>query len=295
MVSSSERGAAHQATGAPPPPLPPPPPEELAAFYALVEKLVTATVLCRHTRAVELSERGAQHAEKLWGEYSLVVAHLRVNEAISLRGMANASTSSSEQDALSNRAWAILVPVHALLLRRLADNTLLPGTIKEEEVTYDARSQAFMLKAKNKPIPSEAFLQGLGVTRGYETLLDALHETLCLLVELRGSALPRESAHSFVLTALDAIPRTAAMQNRLVSEANLVAMMEIDSTSSPPSVLRCSANGAQVMWLKCCARVTCCSWAFQQPKRVVGSSKPADVPTSRRLDCESARGRPATR
>ena len=61
---------------------------------------------------------------------------------------------------------------------------------------------------------------------GYETLINAVYDTLALLMELRGSGLPRESAHSFVLTALDAIPRMATMQYRPSSERSLVAMME---------------------------------------------------------------------
>ena len=100
--------------------------------------------------------------------------------------MARLSTSSSEQEGLRRRAWAILVPVHALLLRRLADNTLLPGTIKEEEVTYYARLLAFTYKVKAKPVPSddEAVLQGLGAVLGYTTLLDAVYQTLSLLMVL---------------------------------------------------------------------------------------------------------------
>ena len=155
-----------------------------------------------------------------------MVAHLRVREAASLRYQALAPTSFSERQALFRRAWAILVPVHALLLRRLADNTLLPGTIKEEEVTYSARSQAFTYKTSDKPIPSEAALQGLGVVLGYSTLLDAVYFTLALLDELRGFPLLRESARSFVLTAFDVIQRTATMQYRLMSEEALVRMME---------------------------------------------------------------------
>ena len=225
MASSSQRNTA-QAPGAAPPPLPPPPPEDLAAFYTLLEKRVTAGVLRRHTRAAELSERAAKHAARLWGDNSLVVADQLVCEAVALRGMASASTSSSEKEALWRRAWAILVPVHALLLRRLADNTVLPGTNTEDEVTYDARVQVFVCKATNKTVPSEAVLRGQGVVLGYTTLLGAVFNTLALLMELRGSALPRESAHSFVLTSLDAIPRTATMQHQLMSEAHVVAMME---------------------------------------------------------------------
>ena len=225
MASSSERDAS-QAPRATPPPLPPPPPEELAAFYALVEKRVTAGVLGRAARCAELSDRAARHAARLWGNNSLVVAELRVSEAMALRGIANASTSEKEKEALRRRAWAILVPMHALLLRRLADNTLLPGTNTEEEVTYLARSQAFAWKAQGRPVPPEAAFQGLGVVHGYETLLKTVYQTLALLTELRGFALQRESAHSFVLTALDAIPRATTMQYKLANELALVEMME---------------------------------------------------------------------
>ena len=180
------------------------------------------------THAVRRSARAARHAEKLWGDNSLVVADLRLGEATTLRCTAGTSTSSSEEEAIMRRAWAILVPMRALLLRRLADNTLLPGTIKEEEVTYFASSQVFACKAANKPTPSEAVLQGFGVALGYTALLSAAVLTLALLAELQGFELPRKSAHSFVLTALDAIPRTATMQTRLGREEDLVAMMEMN-------------------------------------------------------------------
>ena len=208
--------------------LPPPPPEEVTAFSALVEKKMTATALSRHTRCAELSDRAARHARRLWGDNSLVVADLRVSEADSLRHLARASTSTSENAELLRRAWAILAPVHTLLLRRLADDTLLPGTNKEEVVTYCARAQAFLRKAADKQVFSEAILRGVGVVLGYETLLFAVFHTLNLLMVLKGSVVPLESAHSFVLTALDAIPRTAAMQYKFSSEANLVAMMETE-------------------------------------------------------------------
>ena len=123
---------------------------------------------------------------------------------------------------------SILVPVHALLLRRLDTNTLLPGTNKDEEVTYCERLQAFTSKASDKPVPSEAVLQGMGVLFGYNTLIGAVFITLALLHELRRSTLPWESAHSLVLTALDAIPQTATMRNRSQIEAALVAMIEKD-------------------------------------------------------------------
>ena len=215
-MASPERGAART----------PLPPEQFADFYALVEKQTTADALGRHSRCAELCDRAARNAKTHLGDDSLIVAHLHLIEATSLRELACESTSSSEQEALRQHAWAILVPVHALLLRRLAHNTLLPDTIREEEVTYYARSQAFARKAADVPATSETFLQGLGAVLGYQTLLKTVCMTLALLMELRGSALPRESAHSFVMTALDAIPRMATMQYNIMAEADLVAMME---------------------------------------------------------------------
>ena len=229
MASSSERGATQ---GAQPPP--PPPPDKVAAFYALVEKVVAAGVLSRHTRCAELSDRAAKHAERLYGDNSLVVAHLRMNEANCLREAARASTSFSEKEGLRRCAWALLLPVQALVLRRLADNTLLPGTNKVEEVTFSVRLQAaFACKAKELPVPSEADLQHLGVVLGYITLLEAVYHTLALLKEMRGSVLPCESAHSFVLSVLDAIPRTASLDAKLSSEEDLVAMIELYMNFDP--------------------------------------------------------------
>ena len=187
---------------------------------------MTAGVLSRHTRCAELTERAARHAERLWGDNSLVVADLRVGEVACLRSLACSSTSLSEQEALGRRAWATLVPVRALLLRRLADNTLLPGTNTKEEVTYDACSQAFAYKAMDEPVPSEAVFQGRGVVFGYETLMNVVLLTLTFLTPPRGSGQPWESAHSFVLTALDAIPRTATTKIKCTSEKSLGAMME---------------------------------------------------------------------
>ena len=198
---------------------------DLAAFNTLVERVVTAGVLCRDARCAELSERAARHAAKIWGDHSLVVADLRVTEATSLRELARASTNFSEKEALRRRAWAVLVPVHALLLRRLADNTLLPGTNAEEEVTFFLRTQALARKAEDKTATPSTVLQSLGVLFGYTTLLDAVFHTLSLLMELRRCALPRDNAHSFVLTALNVFPRTVT-NALLPSEAALVDLIE---------------------------------------------------------------------
>ena len=76
-MASSQRGAALP-RGAPPPP------DQLAAFYRLVDKKAIAGVLGRHARDAELSASAAVQAEALFGENSLVFAHLRMGETQAL-------------------------------------------------------------------------------------------------------------------------------------------------------------------------------------------------------------------
>ena len=144
MASSSvERGAARA----------PLPANQLAAFYKLVDKQVTAAVLCRHARDADLSSQASSQAESLYGDDSLVVASLWMNECAALTNLAY-EAGGAEKEALLRRSWGVLVSVVNLLLRRLEANTLLPGTIREEELNYEAYAQAAHSKAKNKPVPS---------------------------------------------------------------------------------------------------------------------------------------------
>ena len=129
---SSQRGAGRA----------PPPPDQLASFYKLVGKQLMAAALSRYARDAELSATAAVQAEALFGgDDSLVVAHLRMGESNSLTSLA-ADASGAEAEALIRRSWATLLSVVPLLLRRVEANTLLPGTIRQEELDYDAHVQA---------------------------------------------------------------------------------------------------------------------------------------------------------
>ena len=126
-ASSSQRGAARA----------PPSPERIATFYKVVDKEVIAGVLCRHARNAELSASAAVQAEALFGgDDSLVVAKLRIVESQALNSLAS-EASGAEQATLVRRAWAVL-SVLPLLLRRVEAKTLLPGTVREEELDYHA-------------------------------------------------------------------------------------------------------------------------------------------------------------
>ena len=117
-------------------------------------------------------------------------------------------------------------------------------------------------------------------------------------MELRGSGLLWKSAHSFVLTALDAIPRTATTQTKFMSEANLVLMMEtyMKPKNFEPTfcaaVLRKWRSSAVADVLRARGVLQTGVTAYQESMR---TSMLASVPTSRRSGFESAHGRRATK
>ena len=139
-----------------------PPPDELAAFLSLVDKKISAAQLSRHARDAELSSKAAEKAEALFGNDSLVVAHLRMNESIAVANLAS-SARGAEQVTLFRRSWSALLPVIAHLQRRLATNTVLPGTVRTEESDYYAHVAAAIFAAQDKLLPLPADLQTSGV------------------------------------------------------------------------------------------------------------------------------------
>ena len=214
---SAQRGAATRA---------PPPPDQLASFYRLVDKKVIAGMLCREARDVELSGQAAVQAEALFGDDSLVVANMRYSECCSLNNL-NLRASGAEKEALLRQSWRLLVSVIILLLRRLEADTLLPGTIREEELDYDAYVIAAIKKATNEPAPSPAVLRAGASTLGYKTLLSAVFRSLDLLPFPYWPQNERTMVESFVLRGLDVIPRTAGAPSHLIAgEDDLAAFIE---------------------------------------------------------------------
>ena len=218
MASSSvERGAARA----------PPPPDQPAAFYKLVDKQATAGVLCRHARYVELSAQAAMHAEALFGDDSLVVADLQSSESCSLASLAY-ETSGTEQKTLLRRSWGVLLSLINILLRRLAASTLLPGTLSEEELDFDAHSLAAVKKATDEPVPSQAILRAWASMLGYRTLQGAIFRSLDLLRAPYWPTVQKRTVESFVLRGLDVIPRTAGIPVNLITgeEDDIVAIIK---------------------------------------------------------------------
>ena len=98
-----------------------------------------------------------------------------------------------------------------LLLRRLEANTLLPGSLREEELDYEAHAQAAGKKAKNTAVPPAAMLRVEASTIGYQTLICAIFRSLDFLKQPFWPHHERKMVESFVLQGLNVIPRTAGI------------------------------------------------------------------------------------
>ena len=114
------------------------------------------------------------------------------------------------------------------VLRRLEADTLLPGTLREEELVYEAHVRVAMQRANNKPVPPPAVLRELASALGYSTLLVAMFRCLDLSRQPLWPAVQTRTVESFVLQGLDVIPRTAGIPARLTTggEANFVWLIE---------------------------------------------------------------------
>ena len=219
MASSSvERGATRA----------PPPPDELASLYKLVDKQVIAAAFCRHARDAELSTNAAVQAAALFGDNdSLVVANLRMSKSRALTTLATVA-SGAERKAYLRRSWDALLSLIPLLLRRLEANTLLPGTVREEELDYTVHLQVAVKTAQKVPLPSPAALRVVASTIGYDTLVTAMYRGVDLLQLQFVPPAQKRSVESFVLRGLDVIPRTAGIQTGIQIEEALVSMIEKD-------------------------------------------------------------------
>ena len=206
----------------------PPPNQQLTAFYKLVDKTAIAGALGRHARDAELSASATVQAEALFGgDDSLVVVDLRMDESRSLTNLAIDASGAEQEKMFDTRSWAVLVSLIPLLLRRIEADTLLPGTLREEELDYFAHVQAAVKKAANKPVPQPAALRAGVRAMGYITLLHAMFQSLDMLSLPLWPAAQKRMVESFVLRGLDIIPRTAGIPPNLIAgEFQLVAVIE---------------------------------------------------------------------
>ena len=191
-----------------------------------MDKVAIASVLSRYARAVELAAQASVDAAALFGDDSLVVADLHTSGCTNLACLAG-NTSGAETEAFLRRSWALLLSVIRILLRRLDANTLLAGTIREEELQYKAHVQAVARKATNEQVLPPSSLRKAVAAFGYDLLLCAVFRSINYLMLPFFAAAQRRSVESFVLGALDVIPRTAGLAAGVApNEGNVVAIIE---------------------------------------------------------------------
>ena len=118
-----------------------------------------------------------------------------------------------------------MLPLNAVLLRRHAANTLMPGFLRWEELEYDAHARSLVRKAKNRHV-SRGELQGYGQSFGYSSCIGAAATTLKLLRIEGWSRDEVTRAQLFILDALDVVPLTAGSRVVVDYEPTLVAFVE---------------------------------------------------------------------
>ena len=92
---------------------------------------------------------------------------------------------------------------------------------------YYACLQVAAKKAKNDPVPSPAAMRLAMSTVGYNTLMDAMFQSLKLLMPPLWPATQRRTVESFVLQGLDVIPRTAGIPAKWATyDDGLVTVVE---------------------------------------------------------------------
>ena len=274
-----------------------PPPDQLAAFYKLADKAAIAGVLCRHARHAELSASAAVQAEALFGDDSLVVVDLRIRETDALMSLAVEASGAERVAFMRWSLLTVLLLIIPVLLRRVEANTPLPGTIREEEVDCEARAQALVMKTQGVPVPPPAVLRDVVSTMGYVALLSAIFRSLDLMLASSCTAAQKGMLEVFVLQGLDIIPRTAGVDDSLLTgEEDLVAFVEENMNPHNCEPDFCAAF--------------LCKWHSHAVSSVLqargvlhtgiarakhGRSRPGSVPTLQSTGCATAPFRPAPR
>ena len=233
-----------------------------------MDKSITATHLSRFARAAEPAGRAAARAEALYGADSLVCANQCVQESLSLSSL-GIRASGAEREALKRASWNALLAAVAILQRRLADDTLLPGAMRANEEEYSLRALLCVEKAAGRAAPRAASFHLASQVEGYSTLVSALLKSLDFL-RLQWPAAQRRSVESFALQALDVIPRTANITITVATEHHVVTLFE--QFMSPRAYgsafcALCSASGVQMQCAACSALEACCSLGPPPPRR----------------------------
>ncbi len=203
----------------------------LDAVVAAMKPAFAALYNVRRARAAELYQRAAALAAAGAPPDSLVVASLRLQEALALLSQEELMHSTAVVGGSSPAAWATVFEVAAILSGRADAGTLLPGTLRAEEQAYALAAVQVELRISSPDITAGSSIATKIVRHnapllGYNSAL----QTACLLLHrLRHvpslPAADADVAHAFVLRAVTLIAQVGNV-NCLATEAKFAADVE---------------------------------------------------------------------
>ena len=231
----------------------------------LVEKALTSTKCGRYVLADGFYRSAVDETTRLHDD-TFVCTFLIVKRAALLRCQAQLEgVPPDEQSPLNDDAWALVSSCLPLIVRRMDDNTILPGRGSAVELAFFKRFSA-MKQATHDALPlSTRQLQLVGLCLRYATAASAADLLLGLLCLRHDS-----EAEAFVLRVVDTmLPATRSLNigkemakrsllHPIFSKPFLVPFPCLTRRLSPHSV----QNGRLRRWCGCAGNVAC--WIFQR-------------------------------
>ena len=174
-------------------------PVDTTQLDKLCDKALTADCSGRYVLAAAFYRYAAEEAFRLHGE-TFVCTYLTLERVASL-GLQSVleGVTADEKVALRNESWALASGCMPLLVRRMDDNTMLPGRGTAVELAFFKRFTATRDTAFGDPPASSRELQLVGLSLGYATALRAADRLLALLYRRRDV----EGVQAFVLRVVD--------------------------------------------------------------------------------------------
>ena len=195
----------------------------------LCEKAMSATKSSRHALAAALYGRAAEEALRLNGE-TFVCTYLTLQHSDQLLSQSDLEGTADEKAALFvAKAWALVSSSLPLIVRRMDDNTMLPGRGMAVELAFNKRycQLARAVYALQPHTARELQLEGLSL--GYATALKAAGMVLGCVSRIPGlNADKVHEAQAFVLRVMDSMqPAARSLGDYMLSqEATLASYLQ---------------------------------------------------------------------
>ena len=175
-------------------------PVDTTELDRLVEKALTASKSGRHALAAGLYRRTVDEALRLHGD-TLVCTYLILSRASSMGCQVRLEgVTPDEQAALCAEAWALASSCVPLIVRRMDDNTMLPGRGTAVELAFFKRFTTTKHATFDSPPLSTRDLQLVGLCLGYSTAVFAAELLLVMLCVRHNN-----EAAAFVLRVIDSM------------------------------------------------------------------------------------------